>query len=35
MLGFIIMQIKNFHMSKKGLDEEEELEIKLSTFAES
>ena len=33
MLGFSIMQTKNFWMSKLGLDKEEELEIKLLTFA--
>ena len=27
------MQTKNFQMSKLGLDKEEELEIKLLTFA--
>ena len=33
MLGYGIMQTKNFQMFKVGLEEEEELEIKLSTFA--
>ena len=33
MLGLSIMQIKKFQMSKKGLEKEEELEIKLPTFA--
>ena len=33
MLGFSIMRIKNFQMSKLGLEKEEELEIKLQTFA--
>ena len=33
-LGFSIMQTKNFQMSKLGLAKEEELEIKLLTFAE-
>ena len=33
MLGFSIMQIKNFQMSKLGLEKEEELESKLPTFA--
>ena len=32
MLGFSIIQIKNFQMSKLGLEKEEELEIKLQTF---
>ena len=32
-LGFAIMQNKNFQMSKLGLEKEEELEIKLPTFA--
>ena len=34
MLGFNIMQTKNFQMSKLGLEKEEELESKLPTFAE-
>ena len=33
MLGFSIMQIKNFQMSKLGLEKEEELESKLPTSA--
>ena len=33
MLGYTIMQTKNFWMSKLGLEKEEELEIKLLTFA--
>ena len=33
MLGFSIRQTKNFQMSKLGLKKEEELEIKLPTFA--
>ena len=33
MLGFSIMWAKNFQISKLGLEKEEELEIKLSTFA--
>ena len=33
MLGFSIMQTKNFLMSKLGLEKEEEPEIKLPTFA--
>ena len=33
MLGFSIMQTKNFQMSKLGLGKEDELEIKLPTFA--
>ena len=33
MLGYTIMQTKNFWMSKLGLEKEEELEIKLQTFA--
>ena len=32
MLGFSIMQIKSFQMSKLGLEKEEDLETKLSTF---
>jgi hypothetical protein len=32
MIGFSIMQTKNFQMSKLGLEKEEELEIKLPTF---
>ena len=32
MLGFNLMLTKNFEMSKLGLEKEEELEIKLSTF---
>ena len=32
MLGFSIMQTKNFQMSKLGLEKEEELEIKLPTL---
>ena len=35
MLGFSIMQTKNFQMFKLGLEKEEELEIKLLTFAGS
>ena len=35
MLGFSIMQTKNFQMFKLGLEKEEELEIKLPTFAGS
>ena len=31
--GFSIVWIKNFKMSQLGLDKEEELEIKLTTFA--
>ena len=34
-LEFSIMQMKNFQMSKLGLEKAEEPEIKLSTFAES
>ena len=34
MLGFSIMRTKNFQMAKLGLEKEEELEIKLPTFAE-
>ena len=34
MLGFSIMLTKNFQMSKLGLEKEEELKIKLSTFTE-
>ena len=34
-LEFSIMQIKNFQMSKLGLEKAEEPEIKLSTFAGS
>ena len=33
MLGFNITRTKNFQMSKLGLEKEEELEIKLPTFA--
>ena len=33
MLGFSIMQTKNFQMSKLSLEKEEELEIKLPTLA--
>ena len=33
MLGFCIMQTKNFQMSKLVIEKEEELEIKLPTFA--
>ena len=33
MPGFSIMQIKNFQMSKLGLEKEVEPEIKLPTFA--
>ena len=33
MLGFSIIQTKNFQMSKLDLEKEEELEIKLPTFA--
>ena len=33
MLGFSIMQTKSFQMSKLNLEKEEELEIKLPTFA--
>ena len=33
MLGFSIMQTKNFQMSKLGLEKEEEPEIKLPTFS--
>ena len=32
MLGLSIMLTKNFQISKLGLEKEEELEIKLSTF---
>ena len=32
MLGFSIMRIKNFQMSKLGLEIEEELEIRLPIF---
>ena len=32
MLGFSIMQTKNFQMSKLGLEKEEEAEIKLPAF---
>ena len=32
MVGFSIMQTKNFQMSKLGLEKEKELEIKLPTF---
>ena len=35
MLGFSITQTKNFQVSKLGLEKEEELEIKLPTFAGS
>ena len=35
MLGFSIMQTKNFQMSKLDLEKEEELEIKLPTFVDS
>ena len=35
MLGFSVMQTKNFQMSKLGLEKEEEPEIKLPTFAVS
>ena len=35
MLGFSIMGTKNFHMSMLGLEKEEELEVKLPTFARS
>ena len=35
MLGFSIMQTKHVQMSKMGLEKEEELEIKLPTFAGS
>ena len=35
MLGFSIMQTKNFQMSKLGLEKIEEPEIKLPTFAGS
>ena len=35
MLGFSIMQTKNFQMSKLGLEKDEEPEIKLPTFAGS
>ena len=35
MLGFSIMQTKNFQMSKLDLEKEEEPEIKLPTFAGS
>ena len=31
--SFSIMQTKNFQMSKLGLEKEDKLEIKLSTFA--
>ena len=34
MLGFSIMQTKNFQMSKLDLKKEEEWEIKLPTFTE-
>jgi len=33
MLGFSIIGTKNFQMSKMGFEKEEELEIKLPTFA--
>ena len=33
MLGFSIMQTKNFQMSKLDLEKEEEPEIKLPTFS--
>ena len=33
MLGFSIIQTRNFQMSKMGIEKEEELEIKLQTFA--
>ena len=33
MVGFSIMQTKNFQMSKLGLEKGKELEIKLPTFA--
>ena len=33
MLGFSIMQTKNFQMSNQGLEKEEDIEIKLLTFA--
>ena len=33
MLAFSIMQTKSIQMSNLGLEEEEELEIKLPTFA--
>ena len=33
MLGFSIIQNKNFQMSNLGLEKEEELEIKLPTFS--
>ena len=32
MLGFSIIQTKNFQVSKLGLEKEEELEIRLPTF---
>ena len=35
MLGFSMMQTKNFHMSKLGLEKEEEPAIKLPRFAGS
>ena len=35
MLGFSIMQTKNFQMSKLGLEKEEEAEIKLPAFVVS
>ena len=35
MLGFSIMQTKNFQMATLGLEKEEEPEIKLPTFAGS
>ena len=35
MLGFNIMQTKNFQMSKMGLEKAEEPEIKLPTFTGS
>ena len=35
MLGFSIMQTKNFQMSKLGLEKEGELEIKFPTFTGS
>ena len=35
MLGLSVIQIKNFQMSKLGLEKEEKLEIKLPTFSGS
>ena len=35
MLGFSIMQTKNFQISTLGLEKEEEPEIKLPTFTRS